>query len=309
MLSQTVRILNFDNSLINQQKLRAKFNPEIVDLRDFSCAARHWMSAATAAGIQKILLPQDKNNPTFIGSGDYHHISSLLISQFQQPLSLIVFDYHPDWDILPPRLGCGSWISQVLKNDNIKKVILVGISSDDISTFHIQSANLAALKNSRLEIYPWQHPPATVFARRVPDNFSLEVKRGLFSSRIGWRQLKEQNLNVAFPEILKRIPTEEVYLSIDKDCLRREDSLTNWEEGCFSLGDLALMLKLIREKFDIAGVDITGDYSSPSVKNIFKKFTLGLDHPKDYSAAGKEQPLIDAVNQETNIRILELLLG
>ena len=308
MLSRTIRILNFDHSLTGQKQLRAKFNPQIVDLRDFFSAARHWMSTGTAAGIQKILLPEDKNSPTLIGSGDYHHISSLLISQFQQPLSLIIFDYHPDWDILSPRLGCGSWITNILKNQNIKKVILVGVSSEDISTWRIQTANLASLKNNRLEIYPWQHRPSSVIFRKVPDNLSLKVTRGLFSSKIEWRQLKEQNLSVVFPEILKGIPTEEVYISIDKDCLRSEDALTNWEEGCFSLGDLALMLKLVRERFDIAGVDITGDYSLPQVKNIFKKIVLSLDHPKDYSASSKAGPLIDAVNQETNIRILELLL-
>jgi len=307
MLSRTTRILNFDHSLTSQNQLRVKFNPQIVDLINFSSSARHWLSSGTARQISNILKPQDKHAVTLIGSGDYHHISSLLIRQFQQPLSLIVFDFHPDWDIMPPSLGCGSWVNDILKDNNIKKVILIGVSSEDISTFRIQAANLGALKNNRLEIYPWQHRPARVIFRKVPDNLSLKVTKGLFSSRIDWHELAQENLSALFADILQRISTREVYVSIDKDCLRIEDSLTNWEEGCLRLEQLLLILKLIKDRFDITGLDITGDYSEPRVKNIFKKIALSLDHPKDYSAYGKAQSLIDATNEKTNIRILELL--
>jgi arginase family enzyme len=307
MLSGSVRILNLDQSLTRQQKLCAKFNPAIVDLTDFSSAARHWLTTTTARRINSLLNPRDRNAVTFIGSGDYHHLCSLLIEKFQQPLSLVVFDYHPDWDVMPPRLGCGSWVSNVLKRDNIKKAILVGVSSEDISTFRIQTANLASLKSNRLEIYPWQHGPTAVIARRVPDNVSLEVTRGLFLNKIRWRQLKQENLKGFFTQVLKRIPTKEVYVSIDKDCLRNEESLTNWEEGCFSLEDLMMMLGLIKERFDIVGLDLSGDYSRPRVRNIFKRISLAWDHPRNYSASGKEESLIDATNEQTNIRILELL--
>ena len=108
------------------------------------------MSAKTSALISQRIINSPKNRITFLGSGDFHHISSNLINQFNQPCSLIVFDYHPDWDILPPRKGCGSWVSEVLKNKNIKKIILIGVSSSDISTLNIQSANLASLKDNRV---------------------------------------------------------------------------------------------------------------------------------------------------------------
>lgn len=307
MLLKQARILNFDNSLTRQKKLLSHFNPKIVDLRAFSSACRHWMSRRTAGKIKSVLDPRDRNVPTFIGSGDYHHISGVLIRQFQQPLTLIVFDFHPDLDIMPPRLGCGSWMSSSLEMDNIKKAILIGVSSDDISAWRIQSADLGSLKNSRLEIYPWQHRPTTVVLRKVADNASFEVKRGRLSSRIHWQELKDGDLSVLFGRVLERIPTAAVYISIDKDCLRRQDALTNWEEGAMGLDNLLFMLGLIKERFDIAGLDISGEYSPPDTKNILKRISLALDHPKDYSACANTQESIDRVNEDTNIKILELL--
>ena len=48
------------------------------------------------------------------GSGDFHHLSALLVRRIPTPLTLVSFDNHPDWDIRPPRWCCGSWINRAL---------------------------------------------------------------------------------------------------------------------------------------------------------------------------------------------------
>jgi len=307
MQSRPVRILDFDSSLTKQHNLIQRFNPSLIDLRAIGSHCRLWMNAATAAKIREYLDPSLKHSVTFLGSGDFHHISSLLISQFSEPISVIIFDHHPDWDILPPKYGCGSWVSRILEMPNIRKVILLGISSEDISSPGIRTGNLAALKENRLEIYPYSHPPTKVFLRAVPENISWEIHRRLLRSLIVWQELKNKNLNVFLPELIQRLPTRKVYVSIDKDCLTADYSLTNWEAGCLRLEELLFLLGLIKEKLEIAGLDITGEYSPEIFADKIKAAFSRLDHPKDYSAKAKPQETINSLNEKTNIAILEKL--
>ena len=307
MLADAIRILNFDGSLSQQDNLIRQFQPVITDLKKIAPYCRHWMSAGTARKLKTPLDLRFKNSITFLGSGDFHHISSLLIEQFSMPLSVIVFDHHPDWDILPPKFGCGSWVSRILEKQNIVKVILLGTSSEDISWPGIQSANLASLKDNRMEIYPYSHGPTRVLFRKVPENISIKSKRGLCYSDIYWQELKNSNISDFFPQLIKRIATPQVYVSIDKDCLRSAYSLTNWEEGSFELEDLLTMLKLIRKNFDIVGLDITGDYSPAQALGKIKTLFSRLDHPQDYTAKGRPEALINSLNEHTNTAILQAL--
>ena len=60
-------------------------------------------------------------------------------------------------------------------------------------------------------------------------------------------------------EISKDLP---LYISIDKDVLSREYSITDWDQGDMSLGDLVAMLDKLRG-YDVLGVDICGDSKNP----------------------------------------------
>ncbi|MFA4888620.1 MAG: hypothetical protein WC628_03470 [Candidatus Omnitrophota bacterium] len=232
-----------------------------------------------------------------------------MVDKIDTQFCLIVFDLHPDWDSLPPRFACGSWVSASLKNKNILKCILMGVSSEDISTWNIQSADFSALKNNRLEIYPYVHKPSIVFLKPVPENISLEVKRGLLNHKISWGELKGRDLSSDLLSIIKRLPSKKVYLSIDKDCLSKDYALTNWEGGVLPLEELLLMLKVVKENVEIIGVDITGDYSPAYVSGKLKALCSRLDHPKDFSAKGFDEAHINAANEATNLKILQLLVS
>ena len=309
MLSQNIRILDFDGSVVKQENLLLKYPHQIIDLNDLASGVRLWMNKRTRRAVGERIGKGARNCVTFLGSGDFHNISPLLLDQFREPLSLIVFDFHPDWDILPPRFGCGSWVTQALKKKNILKCLLIGVSSEDISSPGIQSANLRSLSNGRLEIYPYAHGPTTVFARGVPKNISLRSKQGFLRARIYWEELQHKNLKDFFSSLIARLPAKDVYLSIDKDCLNKISALTNWEEGRLSLDELILMLKLIKDNLNIVGLDITGDYSKVSVSGSLKSFFSRLDHPQEVSADKIPPEKITVVNERTNLRILETLIG
>lgn len=309
MLDKKIRILNFDNSVIKQKSLFSNYPVEIIDLTDIGPKARYFMGPGTRNLIAKRLEGSEKNSITLLGSGDFHHISEMLISGFSEPLSVISFDNHPDWDLLPPRFGCGSWVSEVLKKNNILKVVLAGISSDDISDFNIETRNLATLKDDRVEIYPYVHKPTKVFLRRIPPNISLKIEKRFFFRKILWDEFKDQDPEAFFGKILARMPTKKVYVSIDKDCMKIDHALTNWEEGRVPLEKLLAILALIRKNMDIAGLDITGEYSPVLVKGMLKTIASYLDHPRCAKAQDMEEKAVTAVNEETNLKILDIIMA
>lgn len=302
-----IRILNFDDSVIRQKKLLERFKPSVTDFTDYGPEARLYTDEGTAKKISERLKECAQPAITFLGSGDFHHITSLLIDAFTEDISVISFDHHPDWDTLPPKISCGSWVTRTLARDNVKKIVLLGVSSGDISPHLFQTGNFDSLKDDRVEIYPYQHAPTKLYLRKVPANISVSVKKGLFTSEIHWQELKNKNIAEFFLHVLHRLPTRKVYVTIDKDCLSAEHALTNWEEGHLGLDDLLLMLKFIKENIQIAGMDIVGDYSVPRTKGLIKTFITDIDHPRHFSARFKSQADIDSINEETNIRILELL--
>ena len=308
MLSGLVRILNFDNSLIKQKLLLKKCQPTIIDLTKIGPSCRIWLNKKDSKEIKNILGPELKNAITFLGSGDFHHVSGLLLEQFEEPLTVIVFDHHPDWDILPPRLGYGSWVSYILRRRNIKKIILLGVSSEDISSRSIQTGNLSSLRGGRVEIYPYIHQPTFVLGKKgAENNISVKLQRRLFYQKIYWSELKDMDLTHFFFDVRKRIETKQVYVSIDKDCLTSRYSLTNWEEGCFELNQMLLLLGLIMKNLDVVGVDVVGDYSLPKIKGRIKDFLYHTDHPRDFSARCKSESEINSINEQTNLKILQQL--
>jgi hypothetical protein len=305
MQNKSIRVINFDNSITRQSKLLSEYSAEITDFTSLASSARLYMSGAVRQKIANSLKSQEKNYPTFLGSGDFHHISEILTAQINTPACLIVFDFHPDWDVLPPRFGCGSWVTQALKNKNISKCILIGMGSDDLSGPALQTGNLAALAASRLEIYPFRHEPSRVYFRRIPENYSITARRGFLSNKVIWHELENEDLSEFTLKLIKRLSTQRVYISIDKDCLNSHFALTNWEQGALRLDQLLAMVKLMRNNLDIIGLDVVGDYSAPLISNRLKAMFSRLDHPKRLAVDNCPADLILKVNEATNLKILQ----
>jgi len=308
MLRPYIRVLDFDASVVLQQNLIGRYNAEIIPLQDVGPRARLWLDAAAQEEIEKKLGVASRSAVTFLGSGDFHHISSLLLGRFEEPLTLIVFDFHPDWDILPPRLGCGSWVNRALEKKNVLKCILTGISSEDISTGYIQTGNLKSFRDNRVELYPYSHKPTVTVFKTVPSTECCVSRGKFFLKKIFWNELREKNIPVFFAGLMKRLPSRTVYISIDKDCLRNEYAITNWEEGRLTLEQLLVMIKVIRQNCDIIGADITGDFSPVSVQGPLKKMLIRLDHPKGVHPETLSSAYVREINEKTNLALVSALL-
>lgn len=300
-----IRVLNFDDSVTQQKGLLSRRGSDVIDLRDLAGRVRFWMDRKVKSEVERRIPAQTTPAVTFLGSGDFHHVTDMLIGHCNEPISVIDFDFHSDWDTIFPILHCGSWAARAMRNRNVMKLVMIGPSSRDLSPFTLQTGDLASLKDDRIEIYPYSRRPATVFFRAVPPNISMETKKYPFFSRIFWNELKNRDIPEFFPHIIRRLPTKKVYATVDKDCLAAGDALTNWDQGELPLDSLIAMLKMIKENLDIVGMDITGDYSPIRVDGIFKNMISRLDHPGRAGAAELPASSVAAVNERTNLKILD----
>ncbi|MEI8349653.1 MAG: hypothetical protein WCI77_05825 [Candidatus Omnitrophota bacterium] len=308
-----IRILNFDDSILKQRNLLRDFSvppflTKIVDCTSEAPYLRYWADRKGLERLQHKLSPQERNITTLYGSGDFHHISIALLAQFAQPISLVVFDHHPDWDGLPPQLSCGSWVNTVAARENVKKVILLGPSCEDLSTRGLLTASFCGLRNRKVEIFPYSRPPAKVFLRPLDGVSCLNTKKGYFCSTIQWQNLAEKSIESFLEELAARIPTDDIYISIDKDCLTRAHAVTNWEEGSIPLDWLLAAIGILKSKKNVAGMDITGEYSSIYLRSLVKRVISFFDHPKNTFLA-QDLERINALNEITNLKILQSVLA
>jgi arginase family enzyme len=196
------------------------------------------------------------------GSGDFHHLTALRARQMAEPFVLVSFDNHPDWDVRPPRWGCGGWVNRALELPRVKKISVWGCGNFECWWPWQIFGNRRAEREGRLEVHPWADD------RPLSD----QARRGVIL-RANWRE--------RFAEFVCALGQSNVYLTIDLDCLRAEDAVTNWESGRFTLEDVAWGLKQLRgSSAPIVGGDICGAFSPPVYARRKQRFAGEMDHPK-----------------------------
>src|SRR5689334_20738637 len=89
---------------------------------DLGRAVRLWSKTATLENVAALVRGRAASSGAepklwFMGSGDFHHISALLIettlSTLDDPVTVIHFDNHPDWVNFSKGMHCGSWVNRI----------------------------------------------------------------------------------------------------------------------------------------------------------------------------------------------------
>lgn len=196
------------------------------------------------------------------GSGDFHHLSARWLSKLSldKPHILVTFDNHPDWDRRPPRWSCGGWINRALENPALRKVMVWGCANFELKWPNRLFANHSALHSGRLEIFPW--------ASRLPSG--IQKKH---------RCLHPESWHDFFRKEIAHYEGIPCYVSVDLDCLTREEAVTNWENGLFKAEDVAWAVGLLRRHTLFQGGDICGFQSQPRYHGFFQKMAGTFDHP------------------------------
>lgn len=217
--------------------------------------------SAPARLIEEFYREAQKEPFVLYGSGDFHHLTALWLRQVAEPFVLVSFDNHPDWDVRPPRWGCGGWVNRALELPHVKKISVWGCGNFECWWPGQLFGNRRAEREGRLEVHPWAEgrPP------------SLRSRRGVIL-RGNWRE--------RFAEFVRALQGSNLYVTIDLDCLRAEEAVTNWESGRFTVEDVAWALTQLRASARIVGGDICGAFSPPVYARLKQRFVAEMDHPK-----------------------------
>jgi arginase family enzyme len=219
------------------------------------------------------------------GSGDFHYLTALRLRPVAQPVVLISFDNHPDWDVRPPKWGCGGWVNRALELPQVKHVVVWGCGNFECWWPHQIFGNRRAERAGILEVHPW-----------ADDRPAKDRQRRGAILRENWRE--------RFEQFSKGLVDEDLYITIDLDCLRIEEAVTNWESGRFSVTDLQWALGKLRTSRRIVGGDICGAYSPPEYARRKQRFAAEFDHPKIQLP---EKDTVRAINLATLEKLWPLL--
>jgi arginase family enzyme len=199
------------------------------------------------------------------GSGDFHHLAAALIRRAAEnstgSITVVSFDNHPDWDIRPPRWACGAWVNRALEISNIEQVNIWGCGNFELAWPHNIFRPRSRLRGGRLCIFPWTERQTPSACRHFPG-----------MTRTNWRE--------HFQRFATELAGKNIYVTIDMDCLRKEEAITDWENGLFTADDLAWALTTLRESAHVIAGDICGAISPPRYARVFQGFAGWWDHPK-----------------------------
>lgn len=195
------------------------------------------------------------------GSGDFHHLTALWLRRHRETLTLVAFDNHPDWDVRPPRWSCGGWMNRALELPQVERAVVWGCGNFECWWPHQIFGNRKAERAGRLVVHPWT------------DERPLKA-----SERPG--AILRENWREHFANFARELSGENLYVTIDLDCLAPNLAWTNWENGRFDYDDLRWALQTLRKYAPIVAGDLCGAWSAPRFARAKQGFAAQMDHPR-----------------------------
>lgn len=317
MSSMQLYLLHLDDALELQPEFRETCQhagARDLDVKTEGRALRLWGRPAEFDDLKRKIanvLHRDQHDAVplcFMGSGDFHHVSALLVELALQretrPVTIIHFDNHPDWVHFKNGMHCGSWINRALQHPLVEKIVTIGVCSNDLHRPESKGANLSLLNKGRLELYPYDHPPSS-----VKELYGSGASFHQDTNHIHWKTIAACGEKAFQTHLASRIHTNAVYITVDKDVLTTTDAVTNWDQGQMSLPYLLSLIRDIGQRHRIVGADVTGDYSRPNYSGnlarvVMKRGEIMIDQPR----APRDLAASLATNSAVNHQLLETFM-
>ncbi|MFO0930318.1 MAG: hypothetical protein U0736_25375 [Gemmataceae bacterium] len=295
------RVLDLDGGVCAQAGLLEAFRPAVCDLRDWGprlrLACGHRRFAAFEADLARRLGPTgDDPAVTFVGSGDFHHVTLALLRRIRRPFNLLMLDNHPDWMRGVPFLHCGTWLWHALRTTAVRRVILAGGQTDFDNGFRWLAPRRELLAG-RVVVFPPVRPYTGGFWGRLRQVPLLD----------GRGQLQPGRFRQALAPLADDLARYPLYITFDKDVLTPAEAVVSWDSGRLDLEQAVEVMEVVRELAGdhLLGLDVVGDWSPPRIAGWARTLLAQLEHPRqpvDPERAAR-------TNEATNLRLLQTLQG
>lgn len=294
-----VRILDLDGALTAQEQIcrRATYSVPLTAwgprLR-LGCSWREFDRFERE--MTELLGGRRDRQPTitFVGSGDFHHVSLTLLARQPRLCNVLVLDNHPDWMCRLPLLHCGTWLAHAARLPQVHNIFHVG-GHIDFDNYYRWLAPWPMLRSGKIRVLP-----------------ALRSFRGR-----AWRQVPHEAVRTAPNEPARRERIETLldpwrdelaqlplYVSLDRDVLTAEEAIVNWDSGHLRFTEVLALIKAFRAaSAGLAGMDVVGDWSPVSVTGMLRRVLHWTEHPR--LAVDPEQAR--SVNEAINLTLLDSL--
>lgn len=293
------RVLDLDGSIVRQTRFLQRSSAAVLRLQEWGANLRIACSHRSFARFEEQLAPlagsPHDREPylTFLGSGDFHHVSLALLRRLSGPFNLLVIDNHPDWMRGVPLLHCGTWLYHAARLPSVQQIFHLGGEVD--------------FDNSYRFLAPW---PMIRSGKIV-----LGPPRRRFQGR-EWEQIPHQSLRRRAEEPADHARIEEwlaphaaelaarpLYISLDKDVLISSEAAVNWDSGQLTVPEVLAILETFTHAAGgaLSGMDVVGDWSPVRVHGWLRRMLHWTEHPPlalDAEEAARR-------NEALNLRLLE----
>ena len=302
--------LDMDRSVSSQKKLEALLD-DSKDLHASVNAIRLWANSKGLKIIRKAIAEMRSKYPkdkwlTFMGSGDFHQTAATLIETLPEsakPVTIILFDNHPDWFKAPAHYHCGAWVVQALKHSWVEKVIMIGQNSADLRGDQFRFAPFNELCKGRVELHPLLREKSFVpLVWRTKVAGVESCKRNFLGTELRFSTLRGLGLKALGDRLAGELAGKNVYISIDKDVLDTQYAITDWDQGQLSLDELTNLIGRFADSSNLVGMDICGERAPDPINGLIKNLDAHRIHRKI-----KNFDQANDVNQKTNLEIVRVL--
>ncbi len=298
--------LNIDGSLEHQPRLTAQC-AATLDLSALENSLRLRASKKGREALAEKLRELRSQFPdpwlTYYGSGDFHHLSLSLLQSLSppDPFTLILIDNHPDWFKEWPTHHCGNWVSGALKLPNLSHIIMIGQDSEDLRPSKYFTAPFRELTTGKVTLHPLQRESVKVPRWAKADALPDRAQRHWWGTKLNFQTVYEVGVSELFREVAEKFAGQNIYISIDKDCLDTADAIADWEQGGLRTVDVAAGVRGLVEHCNIIGADICGEHAARPLEGLIKRADAGRLFIRSTPCSDADRQK----NERTNLALME----
>lgn len=178
LLNKGLTMIHFDETYYLQKRL-GQYAHEDINLMQMEHACLYCENQ-TLNALEKHLSKRRQKGVTFIGNGNYHYVSYILLKEITKPFTLVLFDNHTDLaqeEQEHKLLSCGSWVSFALRKvRQLQQVVIIGPTS---LTSH-------QLHEPRTTIYPFNgkhlYSMNSILSSIITQNIYISIDKDVLST-------------------------------------------------------------------------------------------------------------------------------